>query len=124
MIFLLKIKKIIRIMPFLKFLKISQFNIDFQKLHGMPVFELAEEVIRLFSLNSIADPFVQFFLDAVMRFSRKNSTSTAEFLEWWETQKDKLSVIIPEGLERRQDYVCPQGKRIAIPGCDLSVCSG
>ena len=112
---LLKIKKDNPDHAFFKVLEDQQFNIDFQKLHGMPVFELAEEVIRLFSLNSIADPFVQFFLDAVMRFSRKNSTSTAEFLEWWETQKDKLSVIIPEGLNAVRIMSVHKAKGLQFP---------
>jgi ATP-dependent exoDNAse (exonuclease V) beta subunit len=113
--FLLKINKDNPAQAFFKILEDQQSNIDFRKLNGMPVFELAEELIRHFSLNSVADPYLQFFLDAVMKYSRKNSTSTSAFLEWWETKKDKLSVIIPEGLNAVRIMSVHKAKGLQFP---------
>jgi ATP-dependent exoDNAse (exonuclease V) beta subunit len=110
-----KIDKKNPVKDFLKILEAQQFKIAFSQLSGMTVFELAEELIRQFSLNSVADPYLQFFLDAVMKFSRKNSTSTPAFLEWWETRRDKLSVIIPGGLNAVRIMSIHKAKGLQFP---------
>lgn len=112
---LLKINKDNPAHTLFKILEDQQFRISFSQLHSMPVFELTEELIRQFSLNSVVDPYLQFFLDAVMRYSRKNSTSTSAFLDWWETKKDKLSVIIPEGLNAVRIMSVHKAKGLQFP---------
>jgi len=112
---LLKIRQDKPAKAFFQILEDHKFLFSFSKLHGMPVFELAEELIRMFSLNSVADPYLQFFLDAVMKYSRKNSTSTAAFLDWWETKRDKLSVIIPEGLNSVRIMSVHKAKGLQFP---------
>jgi ATP-dependent helicase/nuclease subunit A len=112
---LLKIRKDNHSKSFFKILEEQQFSVSFSHLYGMPVFELAEELIRQFSLNSVADPYLQFFLDAVMKYSRKNATSSSAFLDWWETKKDKLSVIIPEGLNAVRIMSVHKAKGLQFP---------
>ena len=50
-----------------------------------------------------------------MKYSRKNSTSTSAFLEWWETKRDKLSVIIPEGLNAVRIMSVHKAKGLQFP---------
>ena len=40
---------------------------------------------------------MQFFLDFVYEFAQKNIGNIAGFIDHWELNKDKLSVIVPEG---------------------------
>jgi ATP-dependent exoDNAse (exonuclease V) beta subunit len=112
---LLKIRKDNHSKSVFKILIEQQFSVFFSQLYGMPVFELAEELIRQFSLNSVADPYLQFFLDAVMKYSRKNATSSSSFLDWWETKKDKLSVIIPAGLDAVRIMSVHKAKGLQFP---------
>jgi ATP-dependent exoDNAse (exonuclease V) beta subunit len=92
-------------------------GLDFplQYLTVLPVFELCEELIRLFSLNTIPDPYLQFFLDAVLKYSRKNPTNPLVFLEWWENHKNKLSVIIPDGLNAVRIMSIHKAKGLQFP---------
>ena len=57
---LLKISKDNPAKAFFQILDDLGFNVGFSQLRGMPVFELAEELIRRFSLNTVADPYLQF----------------------------------------------------------------
>ncbi|MCK9424214.1 MAG: UvrD-helicase domain-containing protein, partial [Bacteroidales bacterium] len=70
-----------------------------QEMIALPVYDLVETLIRTFSLNRKTDPYLQFFLDAVLKFMTGDQHSASEFLDWWEDQKSKLSVVVPEGID-------------------------
>lgn len=78
---------------------ISKYFPSFQtySLQKLPLYELCEELIRLFDLGKKPNPFLQFFLDAVLSFSGKHQSNLSAFLSWWEEHKGRLSVTIPEG---------------------------
>jgi len=68
-------------------------------LQTLPVYDLCEELIRLFSLDGNPDPYSQFFLDTVLKFTNKHSTGVSDFLDWWDKHNHKLSVSVPEGID-------------------------
>jgi len=74
-------------------------KVDPDQLLSLPVYDLCETVIRFFGLNRKADPYIQFFLDAVIAFSEKEEHSAADFLEWWDQQQSRLSTVVPDGLD-------------------------
>jgi len=70
---------------------------DYTLAETLPFYELVEYIIKSFNLVEKSDAYVQYFLDEVLQFTLKKYTGIAGFLEHWETKKDKLSIVAPEG---------------------------
>jgi ATP-dependent exoDNAse (exonuclease V) beta subunit len=82
--------------------EISEFFRRRDYLIRMPVYEVMEEVIRIFNLPEVLDfktmGYLQAFLDIVSNYTSENSNSVdfSSFLDWWEVGKDEYSMIVPE----------------------------
>jgi ATP-dependent exoDNAse (exonuclease V) beta subunit len=100
---------------FLEILPDNFPGINVTDLMGTPVYELTEELIRTFGLDSAADPYLQFFLEKVQYFTEKHSTSTTAFLDWWESKKEDLSIITPEGLDAVRIMTIHKAKGLEFP---------
>lgn len=74
--------------------KIKQFDIDldFKKAHTLGLYENFEYFVYALKMHSQADAFVTTFMDFVFQFSKKPQHGKLEFIEYWELQKDKVSV--------------------------------
>ncbi|MFH1937595.1 MAG: 3'-5' exonuclease, partial [Bacteroidota bacterium] len=83
----------------LNILQRNGWRVNQDQLLSLPVYDLCETVIRTFGLNRRADPYIQFFLDAVIAFSEKEEHSAADFLEWWDQQQNRFSIVVPEALD-------------------------
>jgi hypothetical protein len=81
----------------------------------LPVYDLCEELIRKFNLNMKPDIYLQFFLDAVLKFSVKISTAAVEFIDWWEKNRNKLSIIVPEGVDAVRVMTIHKAKGLQFP---------
>ncbi len=92
-------------------------GLDLEKdtLLSLPVYDLCEKLIRTFSLDQEADPYVQFFLDAVITFVEKETHSAADFLEWWDQHKMKLSIVVPEGVDAVRIMTIHKAKGLEFP---------
>jgi ATP-dependent helicase/nuclease subunit A len=67
------------------------------KLLQISAYELAEKLIQHFGLFEITNErdYLFRFLDVVLEFSTKRGSHLADFLDYWETQKDKISISAP-----------------------------
>jgi ATP-dependent exoDNAse (exonuclease V) beta subunit len=63
---------------------------------GLSVYDFFESLVRLLNFDQNADPFIQFFLDEVYRFQVKERKGATEFLEFWEINKENISVVVPD----------------------------
>jgi len=89
--------------------KLSLFN----KLH---LIDLTEEVIRTFKLNEQNDPFLHFFMDAVLKFSNaKKENSPVDFSDWWDDKKGSLSLIVSEGIDAVRIMTIHKSKGLQFP---------
>ncbi len=101
--------------PLLKILQRNGLKIDKEDLLTLPVYDLCEMIIRLIGLDKKADPYIQFFLDAVIAFVEKETHNAADFLEWWEEHKGRLSIVVPEGVDAVRIMTIHKAKGLEFP---------
>ncbi len=67
-----------------------------QKLSKLSLYEIAENLIRIFKLNENENNFIylQAFKDALREYSETNNIDIDSFIEWWESNGIKKSVSI------------------------------
>jgi len=73
-------------------------ELSFNLLSAFSLFDLNEELLRIFGLNGHPDPFVIFYLESVNEFVKNQSADLAAFLEWWDEYGIKKSITVPYGL--------------------------
>ena len=96
---------------------IQNQGIDFSFSHcrHLGLYELAETVLQKFLTENTIDPFVAFFMDVVYDFSNKFVSSVSGFLEWWEKNAGKSSVVVPEGVDAVQVMTIHKSKGLQFP---------
>ena len=93
-------------------LKKANIFINPEKLLQEPLYEMVEQLIRLFKFDE--DIYLQFFLDVVLAFTEKKGSSLSEFLLWWEERKNKEAIVIPEGTNAVQIMTIHKSKGLAF----------
>lgn len=99
----------------LMILQKNGINLDKDSLLSLPFYDLCEKLIRVFGLGLTADPYIQFFLDAVLTFVEKETHNASDFLEWWDKHQDKLSIIVPEGTDAVRIMTIHKAKGLEFP---------
>ncbi|MCK5824792.1 MAG: UvrD-helicase domain-containing protein [Ichthyobacteriaceae bacterium] len=100
---------------FFENLKAYNINVNFKSILKSQIIESVEEIIREFELNKISNTEIQFFLDFVLEFSTKNNKGISAFLEKWHDKKEKLSLIVPEGVDAVQVMTIHKSKGLEFP---------
>ncbi len=86
-----------------------------QALRDQSLFDLTEALIRAFKLNLRAPLYIQFFLDEILKFTTSGSGGIPAFLDYWETKKDKLSVVLPTRSDAVQVMTIHKSKGLEFP---------
>jgi len=80
--------------------ELAEFSRRKQYLIRLPVYEVIEEVIRIFRLDRALDftttGYLQAFLNVAADYSTKNSLDIASFLEWWTFNQEDFFLEVPE----------------------------
>lgn len=100
---------------FVSYLETYEFNLNRALLINLPVYDLCEEVIRIFKLNEVVNPFLQFFLDAALKSTIQGKTNVSDFIQWWNENKNKESVILPESQNAIQILTIHKSKGLEFP---------
>ncbi len=74
------------------FLAEQDFNFNEKYLHTFSLYDLCEELIRIFKLQTPYDIYLQTFLDFVNTVQVKAGNRIASFLQEWEENKSTLSI--------------------------------
>lgn len=90
-------------------------DFDFDAFLQLSLYDSVEYVLRAFDLIKRADAYIQFFLDEVLNYSLENQSSLIGFLNYWETKKEKLSIVIPEGQNAVQIMTIHKAKGLEFP---------
>jgi len=85
------------------------------KLLELRLFDLLHKLVALFKLDIGSDPFIQFFLDEVLLYSQRFIGNIQHFLEWWEKEKEKKSIIYPETLDAVKVMTVHKSKGLEFP---------
>ncbi len=100
---------------FLSWLKKYDINFDISLVPMFPLYEAAEYIIRSFSLVSGSNAYIQFYLDFIYEKTIKSPVSIPVFLELWEFQKDRLSIIAPKSDNAVQIMTIHKSKGLEFP---------
>lgn len=91
------------------------YSYNSNRLLTLPIYDLLEEIIRIFKFDQKVDPYLQFFLDAALKYSMNGKSNINEFLDWWDKEKETESVIIPEGIEAIRVLTIHKAKGLEFP---------
>lgn len=89
-------------------------RLSFQ-LDRLPLYELAEQILQIFELRHISPAFIQHFLDVVLEYSERKKPDLVGFLEYWEENKGKFSVVVPEGENAVEIITIHKSKGLEYP---------
>tara|TARA_R100001369_G_scaffold8893_3_gene21380 strand:- start:41463 stop:44591 length:3129 start_codon:yes stop_codon:yes gene_type:complete len=86
-----------------------------EKLLQLPLYELIEELIRVFKLNNTSDAYLQFYLDFVLEFSQKQNIDLSAFIRYFEKKEDSLSVVSPDDMNAVRIMTIHKSKGLEFP---------
>ncbi len=99
------------------FNNLQQYNIVIahETLLHLPLYDLAETLVRAFKLVKTSNAYIQFYLDFVLDFSNKKGSTITGFLDYFAKKKDSLSIVSPQGLQAVQIMTIHKSKGLEFP---------
>ena len=102
--------------------------LELEKLKKLPIYELTEKIILLFKLNQLKTelPFLQAFQNVVYEFSKNNSSEISTFLEWWNENADKQTLMVSDEQDAIKILTIHKSKglefkAVIIPFCNWDI---
>jgi len=106
----------------------SEFKENLSGFRNLPLFELTENLIRVFKLNTIEDeiPFIQAFQDLVIEYSKTEFSGIMQFMEWWEQTGREKSIQLSENPDAVRVLTLHKAKglqfrSVIIPFCNWKI---
>ena len=100
------------------------FDELFLFLNKLPLYELVENLVRMFRLNEGEElAYLQSFQDAVLLYSSQESGDLHTFLKWWSEKGQETSVQVSEDVDAMRILTIHKSKGlqfkvVLIPFCD------
>ncbi|CAN5253695.1 UvrD-helicase domain-containing protein [soil metagenome] len=96
---------------------LRDYGIDFdsEEIKILPLPEAAEYMIRSFGLVQRSNAYIQFYLDFIFHSTKTRPLGILEFLELWELNKEKLSIIAPKTDNAVQIMTIHKSKGLEFP---------
>ncbi len=104
-----------KINAFEELLQNNGINFSRFRLLHLPLYDLADELIRLLNLSYHDDIYLQFFLNELHRTITQKSMTIRELPKWWEEKGSRVSVIFPESLDAVNVMTIHKSKGLEFP---------
>jgi len=85
------------------------------QLYGMGLYELAEELIRIFELGGNSDAYLLRFLDVIKEYADEKTGGLNGFIEWWQEKSASASIIVPSEAEAVKVMTIHKAKGLQSP---------
>ncbi|MCM4160154.1 DNA helicase UvrD [Antarcticibacterium flavum] len=89
------------------------FNLS--QIRELSIFEAAEYILRSFSLVEGSNAYIQFYLDFVFEKTTGSPVSITQFLEYWEQERERLSISVPKTGNAIQIMTIHKSKGLEFP---------
>jgi len=103
----------------------AEFKDNMETLRRMPLYELSEELIQIFNLNTNKDyiPYLQAFQDMVAEYCTQNGSDIGSFMDWWEENGEKKVISVSENQEAIKILTIHKSKglefkAVIVPFCE------
>lgn len=93
----------------------NDHNFFVSKFHSHSLYEGITLIINCFDLSRKSDAYLTHFLDLIFDFKNTHKGGLAEFLTFWEEEKEKLSISLPEGLNAITVMTVHKSKGLSAP---------
>lgn len=77
--------------------------------------EVCNAIVNGFFTDGRPNPFVVFFLDAVYEYAEKNPLTIMDFLQWWASKGNTVSLVVPEGTPAVRIMTIHKAKGLEFP---------
>ncbi|WP_445453538.1 UvrD-helicase domain-containing protein [Flavobacterium sp. 25HG05S-40] len=96
---------------------LTKFEIDFSfaNIRKKSLYEATEVIIATMIPEEKRNAYVQFFLDLVLEHDLKKQSGIADFLQYWNTNSEKLSIPSPEGNDAVRIMTIHKSKGLEFP---------
>jgi ATP-dependent exoDNAse (exonuclease V) beta subunit len=87
------------------------------------LYEIVETLVRIFRLNTGSDIYLLRFLDVIKEYISKNNSDITAFIDWWEENRQKYSILVPESEDAIRVMTIHKAKGLESPIVILPYCS-
>ncbi len=105
----------LEIQQFFQVLKKHDVSFRYEDVLQLPLYESVEAIIYGFNLAETSNAYIQFYLDFVLEYSRKNNSSLSQFIDYYNSKKETLSIVSPEGKNAIQIMTIHKSKGLEFP---------
>ena len=88
---------------------------NFNEVLQLPIYDAVETIIYSFNLVEESDAYLQFYLDFVLDYSQKFHSNLSEFIDYYGSKKDSLSIVSPQEKNAIQIMTIHKSKGLEFP---------
>ncbi|BAM99465.1 UvrD-helicase domain-containing protein [Blattabacterium cuenoti] len=101
---------------FLKKILFKKSSLTLKKLYNQSIYNISEKIIESFGLlNKRNSTYIYSFLDFVYRSIKRVGNSVLDFLDYWEFQKEKESIVISDHINAIRIMTIHKSKGLQFP---------
>jgi len=93
----------------------SILNSQLSILNSLSLYDCCEEALRMLDLDGIETAYTATFLSVVARYTQTHRQDLAEFLQWFDEQKDRLSTSTASDLDAVRLMTIHKAKGLEAP---------